>query len=322
MTGKVLDIIGENFNTSRRIKGASPRVKQQDGQTLLTYVDLEGKDAALDITEIYPHDPKELRRYQIPHIAHAIRKKEMDYLNWVIKRQTQMGANIIDICLDEISTDPEERHEWMRWIVPLAQDMAGTTLAIDSSDPETIMAGLEVYDKSKSRPAINSVNLEDGRQVLIDLAREHDALLFANASGRDGMPQDDAQRVENLEQIMKMMDDADIPMDDRYLDPLAFPVGAGSEYGQHYLDAVREIRKRYPAVHIFGGHSNTSFGLPQRKIVNNAFIILSILAGCDTLMIDPVMNPPEEYEFFRLASDALLGKDELGMRFITYVRSL
>ncbi|MCP4333211.1 MAG: hypothetical protein GY785_11195 [Gammaproteobacteria bacterium] len=121
---------------------------------------------------------------------------------------------------------------------------------------------------------------------------------------------------------MKMMDDADVPMDDRYLDPLAFPVGAGGEYGLHYLDAVREIRKRYPEVHIFGGHSNTSFGLPQRKIVNNAFIILSILAGCDTLMIDPVMNPPEEYEFFCLASDALLGKDELGMRFITYVRSL
>ena len=68
-----------------------------------------------------------------------------------------------------------------------------------------------------------------------------------------------------------------------------------------------------------GENFNTS---RQRRIVNNAFIILSILAGCDTLMIDPVMNPPEEYEFFRLASDALLGKDELGMRFITYVRSL
>ena len=322
MIGKTLDFIGENFNTSRRIKSASPRVKQQDGQTMLTYVNLAGEDAALDITDIYPSDPKELRRYQIPHVAHAIRTKDMDYLAWVLQRQTQMGANIIDICIDEIAIDPEERHEWMRWLIPVAQDLAGTTLAIDSSDPETIIAGLEVYDKSKSRPAINSVNLEDGRQVLIDLAREHNALLFANASGRDGMPEDDRERVENLEQIMKMMDDADVPMDDRYLDPLAFPVGAGGEYGLHYLDAVREIRKRYPEVHIFGGHSNTSFGLPQRKIVNNAFIILSILAGCDTLMIDPVMNPPGEYEFFRLASDALLGKDELGMRFITYVGSL
>jgi len=229
-------------------------------------------------------------------------------------------VNIIDLCVDEISVDPNERHQWMRWLVPVVQSMTDTTLSIDSSDPDTIIAGLEVYDVATSRPAINSVNLEDGRQVLIGLAKKYNALLFGNASGRDNMPQDAAQRVENLGQIMELMDAADVPMGDRYLDPLAFPVGAGSEYGNHYLDAVREIRARYPEVHIFGGHSNTSFGLPDRKVINNAFIILSILAGCDTLMIDPIMNPPIQYVEFRLAADVLLGKDDFAMRYIAYSR--
>ncbi len=93
------------------------------------------------------------------------------------------------------------------------------------------------------------------------------------------------------------------------------------KYGNHYLDAVREIRKRFPEVHIFGGHSNTSFGLPNRKVVNNAFIMLSILAGCDTLMIDPVMNPPQGFVEFRLATDAVLGKDELAMRYVACRRN-
>lgn len=317
---KILEIIGENFNTTRRLKSASPRVVHADGKIGVSYPGPNSGVSLLDITTIFPKDPAELRKFQIPHVAHALRTKNMDYIAWLIRSQIDAGATIIDLCVDEISVDPEERHQWMRWLVPVVQSITDLTLSIDSSDPDTIIAGLEVYDGSKSRPAINSVNLEEGRQVLIGLAKKHNALLFANASGREGMPQDADQRVENLCQIMELMDTAEIPIGDRYLDPLAFPVGAGSAYGNHYLDAVRELRKRFPDVHIFGGHSNTSFGLPNRKVVNNAFVILSILAGCDTLMIDPIMNPPESFIEFRLAADMLTGKDEFAMRYITYFR--
>jgi 5-methyltetrahydrofolate--homocysteine methyltransferase len=209
----------------------------------------------------------------------------------------------------------------MIWLVPVAQKITDAVLAIDSSDPETITAGLSVHDSSKSRAAINSVNLEDGRQDLIKLAKEKNALLFANASGRNGMPKDEHERVQNLCELMEMMDGAGIAVTDRYLDPLAFPASTGGAFGTHYLEAVREIRRLYPEVHIFGGHSNTSFGLPQRKIMNHAFIILSILAGCDTLMIDPVMNPPKDFVEFKLGADVVLGKDEFAMRYMAAFRA-
>ena len=321
MSDKILEVIGENFNTSRRIKGTSPRVESSEGRAALNYVDHHGKACQLDITDIYPEDQSELKKFSIPHVAHAIRQKNLEYISWIIQAQVEAGAGIIDICLDEISTDPDERNEWMRWIIPVAQEMAGVSLAIDSSDPATIAVGLEVYDKSKSRPAINSVNLEEGRGDLIELAKDHDALLYANASGRDGMPDGAQQRVDNLVEIMDLMDGAGIPMEDRYLDPLAFPIGAGTEYGNHYLDAVREIRQRYPEVHIFGGHSNISFGLPNRKAANNAFLILSILAGCDTLMIDPIMNPPTDLIDFRVSADTILGKDDFAMNYMNHFRS-
>ena len=66
----------------------------------------------------------------------------------------------------------------MKWIIPVAQEIAGMTLAIDSSDPATILAGLEVYDMTESRPAINSVNLEEGRHEFIGLAKDHKPLLL------------------------------------------------------------------------------------------------------------------------------------------------
>lgn len=320
MSAKVFDIIGENFNTTRRIKGTSPRVVQTGGKVGLTYTDLAGASRMLDITAIYPADPAKLRTFQIPHVAHAMRTKDVTYIAWLIQAQANAGANIIDLCVDEIAIDPKERHGWMEWLVPVAQSITDAILAIDSSDPDTIMAGLKAHDGGKSRPAINSVNLEDGRQALIPAAKRFNALLFANASGRNGMPKDAEERVANLSEIMGMMDAAGIPVDDRYVDPLAFPASTGAAFGSHYLDAVREIRRKYPEVHIFGGHSNTSFGLPQRKVMNHAFIILSILAGCDTLMIDPLMNPVKEFVDFKLAADVVLGKDEFAVRYMSAFR--
>jgi len=320
MSDKVFDIIGENFNTTRRIKGTSPRVVQAGGKTGLSYTDLAGANRMLDISSIYPTDPAKLRSFQIPHVAHAMRTKDLTYIAWLIQAQVSAGANIIDLCVDEIAIDPQERHRWMEWMVPTAQSVTDAVIAIDSSDPDTILAGLKVHDGSKSRPAINSVNLEEGRQALIPAARRHNALLFANASGRNGMPRDAEERVENLSEIMEMMDAEGVPVGDRYLDPLAFPASTGPAFGGHYLDAVREIRRKFPAVHIFGGHSNTSFGLPQRKVMNNAFIVLSILAGCDTLMIDPLMNPVKEYVDFKLAADVVLGKDEFAVRYMSAFR--
>ena len=311
-----LQIIGENFNATRRIKATSKRINVADSKASLQYQNLSGEDAFLDVSLVYPDDPKELRKTQITHIAQAMKNKDLDYISWIVKGQEQAGATIIDVCIDEISVDPEERHDWMRWVIPVVQNMTDLTLAIDSSDPKTIEAGLAVYDRDKNRPAINSVNLEEGRQDLITLAREFNALLFSNASGRESMPSNAEERLENLKQIMAMMDSENIPMKDRYLDPLAFPVGADSAFAQHYLDAVKLVRDEWPEVHIFGGHSNVSFGLPKRKVINEAFCILSIAAGCDTLMIDPILNNPDIFHNFYLSNEALMGRDEMCMNYI------
>ena len=316
-----LIVIGENFNSTRKIKATSPRIVDVDGKKGVRYTNLDGNESFLDCTDIIPEDPAERNSFAVPHIAQALRKKDMDYIGWAIKNQEKHGAHIIDICVDEMSVFPEERFEWIKWTVEVAQKVTDSIISIDSSDSKTIYAGLEAHDGSKSRPAINSFNLEDGRQDLVPMAKDHNALLFANASGNAGMPQNAEERVENLVTCMDMMDKVDLPMEDRFLDPLVFPIGAGPDFGNHYLDAVRDLRERYPDVHLFGGHSNVSFGLPQRKLVNEVFISLAIMAGCDAVMIDPVMNAPETLEAFMYAANALTGKDEYSMQYLKYVRA-
>jgi hypothetical protein len=315
-----LIVIGENFNATRKIRGNNARVVQADGKIGIGYTDLEGNKRLLDCTDIVPTDPAARNSFMIPHIGQALRKKDMNYIVWAIKNQERLGAHIIDLCVDEMSVYPEERYEWIGWLVKTAQQITDAVVSIDSSDSKTIYAGLKVHDSSKSRPAINSFNLEEGRQELVAVAKERNALLFANASGKSGMPKDDKERVANLTKCMEMMDAGNIPMQDRFLDPLVFPIGAGPDFGNHYLDAVRELRRRFPAVHIFGGHSNVSFGLPNRKLINDVFVNLSILHGCDTVMVDPVMNPPDSFNAFHFAANAITAKDEFSVKYLKYIR--
>ncbi len=316
-----LIIIGENFNTSRKIRGSTPRLVSEGGKHSLTYKNHNGSKGSLDITEGFPEDPAEQKKFPIPHITHALKNKDLEYIRWIVTSQEKAGAHFIDLCVDEITHYPEERLEWMRTAVKTVQSITDTPLALDSSDSDTIQAGLEVYDRDKSRPAINSLNLEEPRLPLIQMAKDMDSYLFVNAGGASGMPADDKERTENMVMLMDMIDKVDIPMDDRYLDPLVFPIGANPAFGNHYLDSVSALREKYPEVHIFGGHSNASFGLPQRKVLNNAFISLSILAGCDALMIDPVMNPTLGFLEFKLATDVLTAKDDFSMSYIHYWRS-
>lgn len=46
-----------------------------------------------------------------------------------------------------------------------------------------------------------------------------------------------------------------------------------------FLDAVRVIRATFPAVHITGGLSDISFGLPQPHIVNRTFVAMMNCGG-------------------------------------------
>ncbi len=322
-------VIGENINTTRRIRADSKNIVKHDGKIFWRYPGLDGSDGHLDVTSQYPDDEKKVKAARIAHIGQGVRDEDLGFLTWAIMAQVNAGAHIIDLCVDELSVYPEERHEFMRWMVKTAQKICpDVAFAVDSSDPETLKAGLEVYDMSLSRPAVNSVSLEPGRDIIIDIGKEANALIFANGSGDSGMPQDEHERVDNLTRLMAMMDKKGVPMEDRFLDPLVFPVGAGPTFGVHFINAVKELHRKFPDAHIFGGLSNVSFGMPRRKLLNDAFIRLCMDAGCDTVMIDPIMNPlseiqalPANEEEFKIAAAVMTAEDEYGLKYLKYVRT-
>ena len=105
---------------------------------------------------------------------------------------------------------------------------------------------------------------------------------------------------------------------DLYVDPLIFPIAVDGAFGGHALDAIRTLRQKYgPDIHITGGMSNVSFGIPARKTINDVFLILAVEAGADSGIVDPVTSRPDHvFEIdrgspsYKLAEDVLMGRDK------------
>jgi len=65
------------------------------------------------------------------------------------------------------------------------------------------------------------------------------------------------------------------------------------------------------------GASNVSFGLPDRKIINVAFLALAISRGLTIAITDPTIP---EIQTSLLACDLLMGRDEYSGRWIKAFR--
>ena len=113
-------------------------------------------------------------------------------------------------------------------------------------------------------------------------------------------------------------------LSDLFIDPLVFPTSVDKVFGLHCLDAIRELRKKYGTdIHITGGVSNASFGIPGRKLINEVFLILSVEAGADGGIIDPVISDPvgvfgmdRDSNAYQMAEDVILGRDEFCQKYI------
>jgi 5-methyltetrahydrofolate--homocysteine methyltransferase len=100
------------------------------------------------------------------------------------------------------------------------------------------------------------------------------------------------------------------------IDCLALTVGANHAAGRVTLDSLQLIRQEL-GVNLNLGASNVSYGLPDRKIINVAYLALAIARGLTIAITDPTVP---EIQTTLLACDLLMGRDEYAMRWIKAFR--
>jgi len=327
---KKLIVVGENIHCTRVYKVGGNFVKPHGNGQAIVY----GGKAESRYLPIPSHflETADWAAGKVKHCAAAVwqglygdaagKSAAVDYLRTLAARQEASDAAFLDVNVDEFSTDVAERCRAVKWVADVVQSGSKLPLSIDSSNETILRAGLEACDQKRSRPMVNSVSLE--RQAAIRIASDFKAVVIASAAGEKDLPQDTAQRLANISRLMPMLNAAGIKGGGIYVDPLVFPIATDSNNAKSFIEAVAAIRKTYGTeIHITGGLSNVSFGMPARKLINQVFAWLVVEAGGDSGILDPLqMNSKilagvdTSSEPFRLAKALLTGEDLFGEEFI------
>ncbi len=327
--------VGENIHCTRIFKVGGVFAKANpDGSGVIMYKD-GGTAKELPVPQRFVNG-EDWKNGKVKHAAVAMwqslhgdekgKKAGTDYLKYMAREQEAKGAAFLDLNVDEYSTDVKERIELIQWVARIIQQDSSHPLSIDSSNIDILTAGLEACDRSKGKPMVNSVSLE--REGAIDIAKKAGAVVIAGATGRDSMPTTKEERMANLKELVGKLTKARFGMDEIYLDPLIFPVSVNSQNGVIVFETIKELRNLYGnEIHFAPGLSNISFGLPNRKLINQVFTYLCYENGCDGGIVDPAqinnevlaaLDPNDKA--FKLTKALLLGEDEYGMEYIAACR--
>jgi len=225
--------------------------------------------------------------------------------------QVAAGAQMLDVNAGiPLADEPRILAE----CVKLVQETVDVPLSIDSSIVAALEAGLSVY---KGKPLVNSVTGEDERlEVVLPLLKKYNAAVVAISNDESGISEDPDVRFAVAKRIVERAADFGIPRADIVVDPLVMPVGAINDAGRKLIYLLRRLHEELK-VNTTCGASNFSFGLPNRRGLNAAFLPMMIGAG----MTSAIMNPlhAEDIQAI-LGADVVMGHDPNCSRWIRKYR--
>jgi 5-methyltetrahydrofolate--homocysteine methyltransferase len=240
-------------------------------------------------------------------VLKALQEGKFDMVRQDALAQVEAGAAVLDV---NAGVPGADEVELLSQVMQEVMGVVDVPLCIDTANPQALEAALKQYE---GKALINSVNGEEkSLDAVLPIAKEYGAAVIGLCMDDDGIPGTPEERTAVADKIIKRAAKLGIPVEDVIIDPLAMSMGADHKAGRITLDTVKLVVQEF-GVNITMGASNISFGLPDRKFVNSAFMAMSIQAG----MTCPITNPlVTEVRTAVLAADLALGKDEYGMRWI------
>ncbi len=245
-------------------------------------------------------------------VKEAIEAENTGVIQQIARDQHENGADYIDI---NAGTFVGKEARYMTWLVELVQAAVAAPCCIDSPDPKVIEAVLPLH---KGTPMINSISLEKERyDALLPVVSGTDCKVIALCMSDAGMPETKADRLSIASELINKLVKNNVPLENIYVDPLVQPISTNDAYGREFLNAIEAIMTEFPGVHTICGLSNISYGLPERKLLNQAFMVMAICKGLDGAII----NPMDRRMMANIhAAETLAGRDEYCSNYLTAYR--
>lgn len=219
-----------------------------------------------------------------------IKAEDYDTALSVALQQVEVGAQVIDINMDEGMIDGVAAMDRFTKLIATEPDISRVPVMIDSSKWEVIEAGLK---NVQGKPIVNSISMKEGEEKFIRearLCRKYGAAVVVMAFDEQGQADNLERRKEICGRAYRILtEEVGFPAEDIIFDPNCFALATGIEehatYGIDFIEACAWIKENLPGVHISGGISNVSFSFrgnnPVREAIHAVFLFHAIKAGLD-----------------------------------------
>ena len=219
-----------------------------------------------------------------------IKEDRYDEAVEVARQQVESGAQILDVNMDEGLLDSEAAMVKFLRLIAAEPDIARIPVMVDSSKWSVIEAGLKCL---QGKGVVNSISLKEGEEKFLDEARKvlrYGAATVVMAFDEQGQADSVERRLEICERSYKLLTEKiGFPPEDIIFDSNIFPIATGIEEHANnavdFIEAAKELKKRFPHSHLSGGVSNVSFSFRGNNAVREAihcvFLYHAIKAGMD-----------------------------------------
>jgi 5-methyltetrahydrofolate--homocysteine methyltransferase len=241
----------------------------------------------------------------------ALQEGNFDIVRQDATNQVAAGAPILDV---NAGVPGANEPVLLKQVLQTVMEVTDVPLCIDTADPDALAVALAHYE---GKALVNSVNGEErALEAVLPLVKEHQAAVIGLCMDDDGIPETPEARLKVAAKIIERAGKLGIGPEDVVIDPLALTMGADSNAGKVALQTIELIIEEF-GVNITMGASNISFGLPDRKYINAAFIAMAIYVGLTCPITNPLVT---EVNTAILAADLAMGRDDYGMRWIQAYR--
>ena len=241
-------------------------------------------------------------------VAAHIEAQDAAAIQTIARDEFEAGANYIDV---NAGIFVGKEAAYMKWLVETVQAAVDAPCCIDSPDPAVIEAGLAVH---KGTAMINSISLEKDRyNKLMPILAGTDLKVVALCMSDDGMPETVDDRMAIADKLVNGLLQNNVKIENIYVDPLVQPLSVNNSFGVEFLTAIEKITSTFAGIHTTCGLSNISYGLPNRKFLNQMFMVMAISKGLD----GAIVNPMDKHMMANIiAAEALAGKDKFCMNYL------
>ncbi|MFH1504125.1 MAG: homocysteine S-methyltransferase family protein [Candidatus Omnitrophota bacterium] len=215
-------------------------------------------------------------------LAQQFRERKVTLARSLAKEQERAGAELLDV---NVGAGGVDESKMLKEVVKALAVASPLPLVIDSSKIEAVEQALRIYP---GRALINSISGESNKlDKLLLLAAKYGAMFVLLPLNEKGVPKNFKERKKIIEYIFKKAQNQGFTKEDIVVDALAMAVSVQSDAASEVLNAISWCSKVFK-VNTTIGLSNISFGMPNRHIINSAFLTMAKARGLTTAIANPL----------------------------------